>query len=139
MTIAIKRVYDQPESSDGFRVLVDRLWPRGLTKEKAALDLWSKDIAPSTELREEFNHRPEKFAEFKKHYRLELSKNPALAAFRKELKRPKVTLLFAARDPKINHAAVLAEYLKKSAKRSPRTKIAPAKKNRQAATRRRSR
>ncbi|HEX4370081.1 MAG TPA: DUF488 domain-containing protein [Rhizomicrobium sp.] len=124
MTIAIKRVYDPPEPSDGFRVLVDRLWPRGLTKEKAALDLWAKDIAPSTELRGEFNHQPEKFAEFKKHYRLELSKNPVLAAFRKELKRPKVTLLFGARDPKINHAAVLAEYLKQSVK----TKAAPAKK-----------
>jgi uncharacterized protein YeaO (DUF488 family) len=134
MTIAIKRVYDPPESSDGFRVLVDRLWPRGLTKEKAALDLWSKDIAPSTELREEFNHRPEKFAEFKKHYRLELSKNPALAAFRKELKRPKVTLLFAARDPKINHAAVLAEYLGSAKAKKP-----AAKKKPQAATRRRSR
>jgi uncharacterized protein YeaO (DUF488 family) len=120
-------------------VLVDRLWPRGLTKEKAALDLWAKDIAPSTELREEFNHRPEKFAEFKKHYRLELSKNPALAAFRKELKRPKVTLLFAARDPKINHAAELAEYLTQSAKRPVKKKPAPAKKKRQAAARRRSR
>ena len=139
MTIVIKRVYDPPESSDGFRVLVDRLWPRGLTKEKAALNLWAKDIAPSTALREEFNHRPEKFAEFKKHYRLELSKNPALPAFRKEVKRPKVTLLFAARDPKINHAAVLAEYLKQSAKRSPKTKVAPAKKKPQAAARRRSR
>jgi uncharacterized protein YeaO (DUF488 family) len=135
MTIAIKRVYDPREASDGFRVLVDRLWPRGLTKEKAALDLWAKDIAPSTELREEFNHRPEKFAEFKKHYRLELSKNPALAAFRRELKRPKVTLLFGARDLKINHAVVLAEYLKQSVK----TKTAPAKKKPQAATRRRSR
>jgi len=135
MTIVLKRVYDPREASDGFRVLVDRLWPRGLTKEKAALDLWAKEIAPSTELREEFNHRPEKFAEFKKHYRLELSKNPALAAFRKELNRRKVTLLFAARDPKINHAAVLAEYLKQSLK----TKVTPAKKKRQAVTRRRSR
>jgi uncharacterized protein YeaO (DUF488 family) len=139
MTIAIKRVYDPREASDGFRVLVDRLWPRGLTKEKAALDLWAKDIAPSTELREEFNHWPEKFAGFKKHYCLELSKNPALATLRKELKRPKVTLLFGARDLKINHAAVLAEYLKRSAKRSPKTKVAPAKKKPQAATRRRSR
>jgi uncharacterized protein YeaO (DUF488 family) len=134
MTIAIKRVYDPPAASDGYRVLVDRLWPRGLTKEKAALDLWAKDLAPSTELREEFNHKPEKFAEFKKHYRLELSKNPALAAFRQELKRPKVTLLFGARDPKINHAAVLAEYLG-----SAKTKKPAAKKPPQTATRRRSR
>ena len=121
MTIAIKRVYDPPKASDGFRVLVDRLWPRGLTKEKAALDLWAKDIAPSTELRQEFNHRPEKFAEFKRHYRLELSKNPALAAFRQELKRPKVTLLFGASDPKINHAMVLAEYLKQSVDKKGKT------------------
>jgi len=134
MTIAITRVYDPPGPSDGFRMLVDRLWPRGLTKEKAALDLWAKDIAPSTGLREEFNHRPEKFAEFKKHYRLELSKNPALAAFRQELKRPKVTLLFGARDPKINHAAVLAEYLSGAKVRRP-----AAKKKPQAAARQRSR
>ena len=137
MTIALKRVYDPPEPSDGFRVLVDRLWPRGLTKEKAALDLWAKDIAPSTELRREFNHKPEKFAEFKKHYRLELSQNPALAAFRADLKRPKVTLLFGAHDPKINHAVVLADYLKQSAKRPK--KAASPKKKRQAAARRRSR
>ena len=134
MTIVIKRVYDPPEKSDGFRVLVDRLWPRGLTKEKAALDLWAKDIAPSTELREEFNHQPEKFAEFKKRYRLELSKNPALAMFRKELKRPKVTLLFGARDPRINHAAVLAEYLSGATTKKP-----AAQKKPQAAARRRSR
>ena len=134
MTIAIKRVYDPPGPSDGFRVLVDRLWPRGLTKEKAALDLWAKDIAPSTALREEFNHNPEKFAEFKKHYRLELSKNPALAAFRQELKRPKVTLLFGARDLKINHAAVLADYLGGTKAKKPAVKKTP-----QAAARRRSR
>ncbi|HEX4105635.1 MAG TPA: DUF488 domain-containing protein [Rhizomicrobium sp.] len=135
MTIAIKRVYDPPQPSDGFRVLVDRLWPRGLTKEKAALDLWAKDVAPSTELREEFNHQSDKFAEFKKHYRLELSQNPALATFRKELKRPKVTLLFGARDPKINHAAVLAEYLG-----GAKTKKNPAAKKRpQARDRARSR
>ncbi|HEV7959794.1 MAG TPA: DUF488 family protein [Rhizomicrobium sp.] len=112
MTIIIKRVYDPPKPSDGFRILVDRLWPRGLTKEKAALDLWARDIAPSTELRQEFNHRLEKFAEFRRHYRLELPKNPALIAFRREMKRPKVTLLFGARDPQINHAVVLAEYLR---------------------------
>ena len=134
MGIAIKRVYDPPEPSDGFRILVDRLWPRGLTKEKAALDLWVKDIAPSTELREEFNHKPEKFAEFKKRYRLELSKNPALAAFRQELKRPKVTLLFGARDVKVNHAAVLAKYFSGVKTRKP-----AAKKKPQATARRRSR
>jgi uncharacterized protein YeaO (DUF488 family) len=138
MTIAIKRVYDPPSPSDGFRVLVDRLWPRGLTKEKAALDLWAKEVAPSPELRKEFNHKPEKFAEFKKLYRFELSRNPALAQFRRELKRPKVTLLFGAHDPKINHAAVLAEYLKQSAQ-GTKSKAVPAKKPVQATARRRSR
>lgn len=116
-------------------MLVDRLWPRGLTKEKAALDLWAKEVAPSPGLRREFNHKPEKFAEFKKLYRFELSKNPALAAFRQELKRPKVTLLFAAHDPRVNHAVVLADYLTRSAKR----KRKPAGKKPQAAARRRSR
>lgn len=137
MTVAIKRVYDPPKPSDGFRVLVDRLWPRGLTKEKAALDLWAKGIAPSTELRQEFNHRPEKFAEFRRHYRLELSKNPALPAFRREIKRPKVTLLFGARDPKINHAVVLAEYLRQGGGAPKRKK--PTKKRPQARARARSR
>ncbi|HXR94874.1 MAG TPA: DUF488 family protein [Rhizomicrobium sp.] len=135
ISIALKRVYDSPKASDGFRVLVDRLWPRGLTKEKAALDLWAKEVAPSPGLRREFNHKPEKFAEFKKLYRFELSKNPALAAFRQELKRPKVTLLFAAHDPRVNHAVVLADYLTRSAKR----KRKPAGKKPQAAARRRSR
>ncbi|HKD47083.1 MAG TPA: DUF488 family protein [Rhizomicrobium sp.] len=141
MTIAIKRVYDPPKPSDGFRVLVDRLWPRGLTKEKASLDLWAKEVAPSPDLRREFNHRPEKFAEFKKLYRFELAKNPALAAFRRELKRPRVTLLFGARDPKVNHASVLADYLRQRAKRAQRKKKKPlpANKRRHAEARRRSR
>ena len=105
----------------------------GSPKRKRRWTFGPRTSRPSTGLREEFNHRPEKFAEFKKHYRLELSKNPALAAFCKELKRPKVTLLFGARDAKINHAAVLAEYLR-GAKKKP-----AAKKKPQAAARRRSR
>ena len=75
MNIRIKRVYEKPEKSDGFRVLVDRLWPRGLTKEKADADLWLKDIAPSTELRKWFGHVPEKWPEFRKKYLLELEEN----------------------------------------------------------------
>ncbi|MGH6827447.1 MAG: DUF488 domain-containing protein [Rhizomicrobium sp.] len=111
--IAIRRVYDPPKPADGFRVLVDRLWPRGLAKDKARLDLWMKEIAPSPSLRRQFNHRPEKFAEFKRLYRLELSNNPALAIFRRDIARKaRVTLLFGAGDPKINHAVVLADYLK---------------------------
>lgn len=114
-TLLTKRVYDPPEPSDGYRVLVDRLWPRGLAKTKAQLDLWAKEIAPSNALRREFHHRPEKFAEFKRLYRFELKANPALGSFRDEIgSRRKVTLLFGAREPKMNNAAVLAEYLKQA-------------------------
>lgn len=121
-TIAIKRVYDPPAAGDGYRVLVDRLWPRGMTKEAAALDLWAKELAPSPDLRKEFNHQPERFAEFTHHYLGELSKNPAVAAFRAELKRPKVTLLYGAHDRANNHALVLASFLQKSAKPAPAKK-----------------
>ena len=120
--IAIKRVYDPPAADDGYRVLVDRLWPRGMTKSAAALGLWAKDLAPSPDLRKEFNHQPERFGEFRHHYLGELAKNPAVAAFRAELKRPKVTLLYGAHDRANNHALVLAEFLGKG------TKSAPAKK-----------
>jgi uncharacterized protein YeaO (DUF488 family) len=113
-TIAVKRVYDPPAAGDGYRVLVDRLWPRGLTKAAAGLDAWAKDLAPSPDLRKEFNHRPERFAEFTHHYLSELSKNPAAATFRAELKRPKVTLLYGAHDREHNHALVLADFLKKA-------------------------
>jgi uncharacterized protein YeaO (DUF488 family) len=125
-TIAIKRVYDPPAAGDGYRVLVDRLWPRGMTKEAAALDLWAKDLAPSPDLRKEFNHQPERFAEFTHHYLGELSKNPAVVAFRAELKRPKVTLLYGAHDRANNHAVVLAGFLQKGAKPAPAKK--PARK-----------
>lgn len=113
-TIAIKRVYDPPAAGDGFRVLVDRLWPRGVSKAAAALDLWAKDLAPTPDLRKEFNHRAERFAEFTHHYRVELARNPAVAAFLPQLKRAKVTLLYGARDPKVNHAIVLGDFLRKA-------------------------
>jgi uncharacterized protein YeaO (DUF488 family) len=154
-SIAIKRVYDPPSPDDGFRVLVDRLWPRGMTKEAAALDLWAKDLAPSPDLRKQFNHQPERFAEFTHHYLGELSRNPVVPAFRVELKRPKVTLLYGAHDRANNHALVLADFLCKGAggksgapkkiatKKKPVKKPAkkPAKKKAkpQAATRARSR
>ncbi len=131
--IAVKRVYDPPSGVDGYRILVDRLWPRGLTKEKAALDLWAKDLAPSPALRKEFNHRPERFAEFTRHYLAELKANPAVPAFRTELRRPKVTLLFGAHDLVHNHALVLADFLRSMAaapapaKKSPAPKGAAAK------------
>jgi uncharacterized protein YeaO (DUF488 family) len=111
-TIAIKRAYDPPSSEDGLRILVDRLWPRGVRKEDLALDVWAKDIAPSTELRKWFDHRPERFAEFKVRYLAELKHNPAVADVRTRIGKAKATLVYAAKDPAINHAVVLAEFLK---------------------------
>jgi uncharacterized protein YeaO (DUF488 family) len=109
-SLAIKRVYERPAASDGSRILVDRLWPRGLSKAKAALDGWNRDVAPSPALRKWFDHRPERFAEFAKRYRAELKDNAAIADLRAIT--GKVTLLYGARDPKINHAVVLAAVLK---------------------------
>jgi uncharacterized protein YeaO (DUF488 family) len=114
MSLAIKRAYDKPAPGDGKRILVDRLWPRGLSKKKAALDSWHKDIAPSPGLRKWFGHRPERFAEFKRRYRRELAENPALGEMRAATRRGKTTLVYGARDPKINHAVVLAAVLRKS-------------------------
>ena len=110
--IRIKRVYDLPETSDGVRVLVDRLWPRGLRKENAALTLWLKDIAPSAELRKWFGHDPARWVEFKRRYREELSRNgTAIACLANLLKPGRVTLLYAAHDTEHNHALVLGSYL----------------------------
>lgn len=111
-TIAMKRVYDEPESSDGFRVLVDRLWPRGVAKEKAKIDLWFKEIAPSTDARKEFGHMADRFAEFTDVYRAELDTNPAVAQALELLKKHDlVTLVYAAKDEHINHVVVLRDYL----------------------------
>lgn len=110
----IKRVYDETASSDGYRVLVDRLWPRGVSKERAQLDEWNKDIAPSTDLRKWFGHDPERFKEFTARYRTELIVSPAIKTFEETAaKHHTVTLLYAAHDPKINHAAVLRDFLSK--------------------------
>lgn len=109
-SVVIKRIYERPAEGDGTRILVDRLWPRGVSKAKAALGGWAKEAAPSPALRKWFDHRPERFAEFRKRYRAELKGNPALEDLR--ALPGKVTLLYGARDPKINHAAVLAQMLK---------------------------
>lgn len=109
-SVAIKRAYDRPSPQDGSRILVDRLWPRGVSKAKAALDGWNKDVAPSPALRKWFDHRPERFKEFAKRYRAELKHNPAVADLR--ALTGKVTLVYGARDPAINHAVVLAKVLK---------------------------
>lgn len=110
-SVVIKRAYDPPSEKDGTRILVDRLWPRGLSKAKAALDGWAKEVAPSPGLRKWFGHREDRFAEFARRYRAELKDNPALEALR--ARKGKVTLVYAARDPKINHATVLAKVLKR--------------------------
>lgn len=113
-SMAIKRVYEPPVKSDGKRILVDRIWPRGLTKDAAALTLWAKDLAPTTELRKWFDHQPERFAEFRRRYRAELSKNPAMDELMSSLGRGKATLLYSAKDPAMNQAAVFAEFMTES-------------------------
>ena len=110
--IKIKRVYEAPEDLDGTRVLVDRLWPRGLSKDKAKIDLWMKDIAPSTGLRTWFGHDPEKWVEFQKRYRDELrSKKEMVALLKEEAAKGSITLVYGARDEKHNQAVVLLSVL----------------------------
>jgi uncharacterized protein YeaO (DUF488 family) len=110
--IRLKRIYEPPEADDGARVLVDRLWPRGIRKEEAALTLWLKDIAPSPELRRWFGHDPARWAAFARRYRAELAANaPAVDTLRDLAARGPVTLLYAARDTAHNHALVLADHL----------------------------
>jgi uncharacterized protein YeaO (DUF488 family) len=110
--IKIKRAYDEPLAADGYRILVDRLWPRGVTKAKAALKEWAKDLAPTTELREWFAHDPERWVEFQQRYKAELKKNEAVEAFREEYREAKMlTLIYAAKDEQHNDAIVLRAYL----------------------------
>ncbi len=112
MEIKLKRVYEESAKEDGTRILVDRLWPRGLTKQKANVDLWLKEIAPSTELRKWFHHDPEKWKEFKQRYREELkSKTEEIEVLKKELKKGAVTLLYGAKDEEHNEALVIKELL----------------------------
>lgn len=115
MAIKLKRAYDAPAPGDGYRVLVDRLWPRGLTKEKLRLDAWAKDLAPSHELRKWIHGDMTHWAEFKGRYVKELDGQPdAVAEIRGKIRSDTVTLIFATRDPEHNHAAVLKEYLEDS-------------------------
>ena len=108
----IKRVYEAPASADGLRILVDRLWPRGLTKEKAALDHWLKEIAPSDALRHWFGHDPEKWAEFQQRYYAELrTKRDAVKQLRNMIGNQTATLLYAAHDSAHNNAVALRDFL----------------------------
>jgi uncharacterized protein YeaO (DUF488 family) len=112
MTIRLKRVYEKPEPADGTRILVDRLWPRGLTKEKAAIDLWLKEVAPSTELRKWFEHDPKKWRSFRSRYRTELKQHSApLQLIKSKAKEGVVTLIYGARDQEHNEAVILREFL----------------------------
>lgn len=115
MIIKLKRVYEKPEPADGTRILVDRLWPRGLSKAKAKLDLWLKEIAPSTELRKWFGHDPNKWRAFRRRYQSELKRQARQVALTKSKARQgAVTLLYAARDQEHNEAVVLKELLERS-------------------------
>lgn len=111
--VQIRRAYEPSQASDGYRVYVDRLWPRGLSHETFHYDFWDKDIAPSTELREWFHADPEgRWPEFQRRYKAELEDNPAFAEFRAELeKHPEVTLLYSSHDPIHNNAAVLRDII----------------------------
>jgi uncharacterized protein YeaO (DUF488 family) len=113
--VRVRRVYEEPEPADGTRVLVDRIWPRGLTKAKASLDEWCKDIAPSAELRKWYSHDPERFEEFGRRYQREMEdprRAEALAHLRGLAKDRQLTLLTATRQPEISEAAILARLLR---------------------------
>jgi uncharacterized protein YeaO (DUF488 family) len=112
MNIQLKRVYEESSENDGKRILIDRLWPRGLTKEKARIEIWLKDISPSTELRTWFGHDPSKWDDFKRRYRNELKNNSeSVSKLIEQISQGKVTLVYSAKDKEHNNAVVLVEYL----------------------------
>lgn len=112
MSIKLKRVYARPEQSDGTRVLVERLWPRGLSKEKAKIEIWLKDAAPSTELRKWFDHDPSKWDAFKERYFEELEHSPeAIDQLEQLISQGTVTFVFASKEERYNNSAALKEYL----------------------------
>lgn len=112
LTIRIKRVYEEPEVADGRRILVDRLWARGLSKEKAKVDVWVKEIAPSTELRLWYGHDPDNWAEFKSRYVAELEANPGkVEEILREVQAGIVTFLYSSKEERLNNAVALKEYI----------------------------
>ena len=114
LSVALKRAYDEPAASDGTRVLVERLWPRGISRERAHIDLWLKDVAPSTELRTWFHHDPQKFPEFRRRYEAELKSEAAqqaLTKLREIAKQGQLTLVFAAHDANLSNAVILQDLL----------------------------
>jgi uncharacterized protein YeaO (DUF488 family) len=114
VAVRLKRAYEPPDPSDGYRVLVDRLWPRGVAKDAARLDEWARDLAPSPELRKWFGHDPERFDEFRRRYAEELAdREEQVSALRRRARNGTVTLVYAARDTEHNDAVVLAELLRR--------------------------
>ena len=114
--IRLKRVYEDPDPDDGARILVERLWPRGVSKERAAVDLWLKDVAPTAELRKWFNHDPARWTEFKKRYESELSHNTAVVdELRRKCHDGAVTFIYAAHDEQHNAALALKDWLEHDA------------------------
>ena len=114
MDIRLKRAYDPAGSDDGYRVLIDRLWPRGVSRARAQLDAWEKDLSPSAELRKWFGHAPERFEEFRRRYIDELrDQRPGLAALRRRAREGTLTLVYSAHDSEHNDAVVLAQVLKR--------------------------
>ncbi len=121
--VKLKRVYEEPEKDDGTRILVERLWPRGFTKERAAVDLWLKEVAPSPELRKWFGHDPAKWEQFRERYLSELEQDQAqegVATILEKAGKGDITLVYAARDEQHNAAVVLQEYLRRHARRGQR-------------------
>ncbi len=117
MAIDTKRIYEKPTNEDGYRVLVDQLWPRGLKKEDARIDRWVKEIAPTTELRKWYNHDPEKWNEFRRRYFEELDRRPEMVSELVELARDrKITFLFSSKETKLNNASALKEYVENKLK-----------------------
>ena len=116
MSISLKRAYENPSQSDGCRILVERLWPRGLSKQDAKIDLWPKDAAPSTELRRWFNHEPDKWAEFKRRYFKELrARLEAVEPILEHVQNSQVvTFVFASRESRLNNAVALKEYVERT-------------------------
>ena len=113
--IQVKRIYEPPDPADGYRALIDRLWPRGISRPRAALDNWLIDLAPSTELRKWFHEDPRRWTQFVRRYRAQLrAQAPMLEALRQRARQQRLTLLYAARDPRRNHALVLRDVLRKA-------------------------
>lgn len=112
----MKRVYEKPEKEDGYRILIDRIWPRGVSKDKAAINEWAKEITPTSTIRKEFDHQPQKFEWFKQAYWTELTDNPRLEPFLihvfEQLEQTPVTFVYAAKDEEFNHVVVLMDYIK---------------------------